>query len=368
MEKTKRDSRHIDPLKDEEKFFQWLKFKSVRVNQEHLSKDDYERLRQRIHVSLRMLRRKRTVRRVAYYGVSVCVIIALGIVAYLNHYERVEPVPSVVEKKAEIVWQPLKSEDIRLVSGDSITSFRQNVQLLLSKDGSAMVYHPNSGQKRIRMEQDEVNELVVPYGKRSKVKLEDGTEIWLNSGSVFKFPTHFSGEKREVSLKGEMYAEVTADSKKPFIVHTAHFDIQVYGTRFNISAYEDEPTPSCVLVDGIVGFRPESGPEIRMKTNEKVLYDGKRFEKRKVSASRYTCWKEGYLELDDANIMDVLNRIGRYYNLSFSFGDKKRLTGRKCSGKIYLSDNIDNVLTTISLLYSTDYRKEERTIFISENP
>ena len=105
-----------------------------------------------------------------------------------------------------------------------------------------------------------------------------------------------------------------------------------------------------------------------MKTNEKVLYDGKRFEKRKVSASRYTCWKEGYLELDDANIMDVLNRIGRYYNLSFSFGDKKRLTGRKCSGKIYLSDNIDNVLTTISLLYSTDYRKEELTIFISENP
>lgn len=59
------------------------------------------------------------------------------------------------------------------------------------------------------------------------------------------------------------------------------FDIQVYGTRFNISAYEDEPTPSCVLVDGIVGFRPESGPEIRMKTNEKVLYDGKRFEKEK---------------------------------------------------------------------------------------
>lgn len=231
-----------------------------------------------------------------------------------------------------------------------------------------MVYHPNSGQEKIRMEQNEVNELVVPYGKRSKVKLEDGTEIWLNSGSVLKFPTHFSGEKREVSLKGEMYAEVAADSKKPFIVHTAHFDVQVYGTRFNVSAYEDEAVPSCVLVDGIVGFRPESGPETRMKANEKVLYDGKQCEKRKVSASRYTCWKEGYLELDDANMVDVLNRIGRYYNLSFNFGDKKQLTGKRCSGKIYLSDNIDNVLTTISLLYSTDYRKEERTIFISENP
>ena len=368
MEKTKLDSRHIDPLKDEEKFFQWLKFKSVRMNRERLSKDDHERLRQRIHASLRMLRRKRTIRRGAYYGISVCIVIALGIISYLNRYERVEPVTPVTEQKAEIVWQPLKSEDIRLVSGDSITSFRQNVHLLLTKDGTAMVYHPNSGQEKIRIEQNEVNELVVPYGKRSKVKLEDGTEIWLNSGSVLKFPTHFSGEKREVSLKGEMYAEVAADRKKPFIVHTAHFDVQVYVTRFNVSAYEDEAFPSCVLVEGIVGFRPESGPEIRMKANEKVFYDGKQCEKRKVSASRYTCWKEGYLELDDANMVDVLNRIGRYYNLSFNFGDKKQLIGKRCSGKIYLSDNIDNVLTTISLLYSTDYRKEERTIFISENP
>lgn len=128
----------------------------------------------------------------------------------------------------------MKSEDIRLVSGDSITSFRQNVQLLLSKDGSAMVYHPNSGQKRIRMEQDEVNELVVPYGKRSKVKLEDGTEIWLNSGSVLKFPTHFSGEKREVSLKGEMYAEVTADSKnrlsciRPILIYRYMERVSIY--------------------------------------------------------------------------------------------------------------------------------------------
>ena len=53
MEKTKRDSRHIDPLKDEEKFFQGLKFKSGRMNRERLSKDDHERLRQRIHVYLR---------------------------------------------------------------------------------------------------------------------------------------------------------------------------------------------------------------------------------------------------------------------------------------------------------------------------
>lgn len=86
-----------------------------------------------------------------------------------------------------------------------------------------------------------------------------------------------------------------------------------------------------------------------------------------MSVFRYICWKEGYLELDDVNIMDVLNWIGRYYNLLFSFGDKKWLIGRKCLGKIYLFDNIDNVLIIILLLYFIDYRKEEWIIFIFEN-
>lgn len=51
-----------------------------------------------------MLCWKRMVRRVVYYGVFVCVIIVLGIVVYLNYYERVEFVLFVVEKKVEIVW------------------------------------------------------------------------------------------------------------------------------------------------------------------------------------------------------------------------------------------------------------------------
>lgn len=122
VEKTKWDNRRIGPLEGEEKFFRWLKFKGIRMDRERLSKNDRERFHQRIHASLHMLRRKRTIRGSAYYGMPVCIIVALGVISYLNHYERMEPVTSVTEQKTEIVWQPLRSEDIRLVNGDSITS------------------------------------------------------------------------------------------------------------------------------------------------------------------------------------------------------------------------------------------------------
>jgi len=46
-------------------------------------------------------------------------------------------------------------------------------------------------------------------GMVSQFTLADGTKVWLNSGSELQFPDRFSGEKREVMLKGEAFFEVT---------------------------------------------------------------------------------------------------------------------------------------------------------------
>lgn len=343
---------------------------SIRMNKVQLSEEEHEHLRHRIHGSLYTLRQKRRLRRrKAWYGAAMCIVLIIGAVFYLYRTsDRVDLIHK--EERAAIVWQALHAEDIRLVSGDNTTLFGQDACVLLSRDGSAVVFQANNEDEKITIEQDEMNKLVVPYGKRSRVKLEDGTEIRLNSGSVLTFPTHFSGDMREVSLSGEMYVEVAEDKERPFVVHTDYFDIRVYGTKFNVSAYDggEDIIPSCVLVEGSVGLLPKSGTEISMEPNDKVACSGQQFVKRQVRTSKYISWKDDYLELDDADIVEVLNRIGRYYNLAFDFGDKTRLTGKKCSGKIYLSDNVDNVLTTISLLYSTDYRKDKRTIFMSDSP
>lgn len=325
---------------------------SIRMNRVSLPAGDREALRLRIHASLHDIRRKRRRRLAVWQGVAAAILLA-GVIFFFFRVNS--KAAEAQEKQVAVMWQELDEENIRFVHGDSVSFFPQNVRLLMGRDGSAVVFQP-AGTERIRIEgAEEVNELAVPYGKRSKVKLEDGTEVWLNSGSTLRFPVRFTGREREVTLNGEMYVEVATDSMRPFVVHTGQFDVRVSGTKFNISAYAENDAPYCVLAQGEVTVRTRFSPGIVMKPDEIVVCHNRQLTKRPVRSSRYTCWKDGYLELDDSSLSDVLRQIGRYYNISFDFTDKARLNGKKSSGKIYLSDNVDNVLKALSLLYSVDF-------------
>lgn len=325
---------------------------SIKMNRAKLSAGDKEALRLRIHASLRDIHRRRKRQLALWQGVAAAVLLA-GVIFFLFRANvRGE---GAAKKTAAVTWQELDEENIRFVHGDRVDVFSRNVRLLMGRDGSAVVFQP-AGSERILIEDEgEMNELVVPYGKRSKVKLEDGTEVWLNSGSTLRFPVRFTGAKREVTLRGEMYVEVATDSLRPFVVHTGPFDVRVSGTKFNISAYAEDAAPYCVLAQGEVTVRSRFSPGVVMKPDEMVVCHNRQLSKRPVRSSRYTCWKDGYLELDDSKLSAVLRQIGRYYNISFHFTDKARLNKKKSSGKIYLSDNVDNVLKALSLLYSIDF-------------
>jgi ferric-dicitrate binding protein FerR (iron transport regulator) len=84
-----------------------------------------------------------------------------------------------------------------------------------------------------------------------------------------------------------------------------------------------------------------------------------------VDVNQFISWKNGYLELNKTSMTEVLKQIGRYYNLSFNFDKDVNLQKRTCSGKIYLSENLDNVMITIGLLSSTQFTKKDNQIYIS---
>ena len=96
-----------------------------------------------------------------------------------------------------------------------------------------------------------MNTLVVPRGRRSSLLLADGSRIWVNSGSVLRFPSHFDEKQRLIEAEGEIYIEVVK-AKIPFLVKTDKFTVNVLGTKFNISSYTDEEESTVVLVEGSV--------------------------------------------------------------------------------------------------------------------
>ena len=106
----------------------------------------------------------------------------------------------------------------------------------------------------------EMNTITVPTGQRVNLLLSDGTNVWLNSGSKMRYPASFTKGKREVTLDGEGYFEVAKDLKRPFVVQTDKYDIQVLGTKFNVEAYNDTPLFSAALMEGSIQISDKTEP------------------------------------------------------------------------------------------------------------
>ncbi len=96
------------------------------------------------------------------------------------------------------------------------------------------------------------NTLETPAGMRSEFVLPDGTQVYLNSKTILRYPMTFSNDIREVKLDGEAYFQVAEDKKHPFVVNTGKVNIEVTGTEFKASNYRHENLTEIVLISGSI--------------------------------------------------------------------------------------------------------------------
>lgn len=67
--------------------------------------------------------------------------------------------------------------------------------------------------------------LVVPEGKNYKLRLSDGTMIYMKEGSFFSAPTDFSHRNRKVYFTGEARMDIPRTANQQFCVYTGCGDI-----------------------------------------------------------------------------------------------------------------------------------------------
>ncbi|MGD9558087.1 MAG: FecR family protein [Mangrovibacterium sp.] len=265
------------------------------------------------------------------------------------------------------IGQAMPSDDIRLISGTSITKLSQNSHISLKENGHAALIN-DSKQSEVILSKKDVNRLIVPYGKRSTLELSDGTKVWMNSGTELEFPSEFKGNTREIHLKGEIYIEVAPMKDKPFYVRTFDFGVQVFGTRFNVSAYPGKAEKTVVLAEGKVEVDMPGKGKSELLPEEMLRIDDSGMQKQKADVEKYISWKDGILIFHKTPVSDVLQKIGRYYNVSFDDFSDDLLSVKTCTGKLYLSDNLDEVLMSVAVLSETFYYKENGIIYIRNKP
>lgn len=262
--------------------------------------------------------------------------------------------------------QAAQSGDISLILSD-------NKVVNIQKDSSQVVYD-DKGRINVDSEQIEgtenakpsLNQLIVPYGKTTFLTLCDGTKIWVNSGTKLIYPTVFDDRKREIYLVGEVYLDVTKDEDRPFIIKTNHIDVNVLGTKLNVSAYNDANAQSVVLVSGAVNIKSkELEGSYKIYPSQMFSYDiaSSKADIQKVDVDNYVSWIHGYLMLESESLDLVLQKLERYFNVSFIY-DSKSLNNIRVSGKLDLKGTPENALKYISVAAPISYKTNGEKIKI----
>lgn len=212
-------------------------------------------------------------------------------------------------------------------------------------------------------------EFFVPYGERQKVKLADGSTVWVNAGSVLIYPEKFTAETRTVYLSGEANFKVAKNPNQPFIVKTKYIGVRALGTVFNVESYPNSIFTKATLEQGsvLVNVNQKQASSNILKPNEQLVYNDKyqMVSVTKVDAVKLNSWKNGYLIFQDASFEEIIATLERKYNVQINYNANK-YNGRSYYIKFNPNESIYQALNVLSqLIHGLTFKINNATVFIN---
>jgi transmembrane sensor len=167
------------------------------------------------------------------------------------------------------------------------------------------------------------SKLITGEGSTYQLVLQDGSQIQLSAASSIHFTSIINPGERQVQLKGRAYFEIVRDPTKPFHVGVKSTDIEVLGTRFNVSAYDEERSIKTALVQGSIVIRA-NGEEKTLIPGEtasvtagepiNVIFD-------RNSVAKATSWKSGEFNFKNDSITIIMRELARWYGIKILYKD-----------------------------------------------
>lgn len=241
---------------------------------------------------------------------------------------------------------------------DGAVAEQAGVQITKTKDGE-LIY---TTAKQHAALPEVFNTIETPRGGQYRIKLPDGTQVWLNASSSLKYPAVFTGNSRTVELKGEAYFEVAKDKNKPFKLRSGNQELKVLGTHFNVSAYSDESQVKTTLLEGAVQIRRMAGPEkdIVLKPGQQSQFSASGLTVRMADTEEAVAWKNGYFKFNDEDIVTILKKVSRWYDVDIQYEGK--MTDQIFNGKVSRYGNVSEVLKILQLTGAIQFKIEGRRI------
>lgn len=206
------------------------------------------------------------------------------------------------------------------------------------------------------------NTLEVPRGGEYILTLSDGSTIWLNSESSLTYPIVFTGDSREVTLRGEAYFEVQKDNIRPFIVHSDKMDVRVLGTQFNMKTYPEEEQHT-TLVTGAVELK-SGNQKVCLRPGEQGKLSNNQLEIHHVDVENFIAWKNGEFNFKACRLENIFNELARWYDLEPCFYDQE-VRDYVFTAWFKRSSSIEEVISILEKTKNIKIKLSGRTIIIT---
>ena len=204
--------------------------------------------------------------------------------------------------------------------------------------------------------ENKVLEPAVETNGKRYIRLQDGSTVLLNEGSQLDYPADFTTDKREVTLTGEAYFDISSDAKRPFIVHTGKVTTTVLGTAFNIKAYPEQKQITVTVTRGKVKVGDNKKIFGIIIPNESIAVNTEinTYKLERVNAEDAVHWKKQYLVLDDISLEEAAVLIGNKYHVKISFSNED-LKNCRISATFLNNESLEQVLTVVTGVVNAGY-------------
>jgi transmembrane sensor len=309
-------------------------------------------------------------------AVAAAVLVAVAAGLYFSRVTKHENIKQIVKVQPVVKdIAPGGNKAILVLADGSLVSLAEaqegvlanekGVRVSKSSDGS-LVYSTVESANASKS----FNSVSTPRGGEYQLCLSDGTRVWLNAGTVLKYPVAFDPHHRIVSLSGEAYFQVSKDPKRPFIVNTTQQQIRVLGTHFNISAYTTDQITATTLLEGRIAVeRKGTAGRYLLTPGEQAISSINKVTIplviNQIDTAEVVAWKNGYFQFRDEDLESVLEKISRWYDIEIFYVGNNFPQDLYFNGTISKYKTANQVLRKLELSGGVRFQIKGRGVMVS---
>lgn len=262
---------------------------------------------------------------------------------------------SIPTEKREPVWY--RRTGPRLLAAAVVFCFLSLSLILYLRNDTPM---PSGAENQL------TNQTAVTGIKQVKhLMLPDSTEIFLNANSILEMPAAYGKDERVVILSGEAYFDVKRDTLRPFKIQVDGLEVQVLGTSFNISAYQQLADINVTVNSGKVQVAGEGGTLAVLGADEQLVYNRQtaRYARYPVKSTDRSSWKTGVAMLDRASFDELALIMYNHYGIRLESQDKN-VINTSYTFTLRSTRTLGQTMEQLCEMIRKKYRKEGDRIII----